>query len=127
MKFCNFFFLALFFLQGCGAIVNGTEQKVKLHITNGEKHTVFLNGREIRNFNGEIIIPKDADDNFLTVRSPGYTEVTQYFSREINPVVFTGDMLWLIGAPIAVAIDFCTGGVYDIKPDNIRIVLRRKE
>lgn len=126
MKILTIF--AVLFLFSCGTIVTGTQQKVIVHtISDASKQEVFLNGKLIEDFNGEIIIDKKNSTNFLTIKSDGYYEVNQYFNRDVNHVAIAGDSLWLIAAPIALAIDFYTGGVYQITPDNIRIVLRKKE
>lgn len=120
-------FCFLFLLASCGTTVGGIKQNVKVHIVGEEKNTVYLNGEEIKNFNGTVSIDKKNSDNFLTVTNENYNSVHQYFSREINPCYLTGDALWLLGAPIAVAVDFITGGIYDINPSNLRIVMRRKD
>lgn len=127
MKLFYFTLLSFLFLQGCGAIVNGTTQKVRVHVSEDIIPQVYLNGKHIPHFNGEVTIDKKIENNFLSIKADGYYEVNQYYTREINPLAATGDALWLIGAPISLAIDFYTGGIYTITPEDIRIVLRRKE
>lgn len=119
--------LSFLFLPGCGTIVTGTTQNVHIHITEDVAPLVYLNGKEITNFNGIVTLDKKIENNFLSIKADGYYDINQYYSREINPVTATGNVLWFIGAPIAFGIDFYTGGIYTITPENIRIVLRRKE
>lgn len=127
MKYISLIFSIIIFLQGCGAIFTGTEQKVRVHLTEGSHHQFFLNGQQVHDSNGFIIIDKKVADNFLTIKTNGYQDINQYYSRDVNPLALTGDALWLIGAPVALLIDFCTGGVYKIEPEDIRIVLRKKQ
>lgn len=123
--------LSLFFifsLCACGAIFNGTEQTLKIHSsTDLENAEIKINGRVYTPVNGTITVAKKDDGLFVSVMKPGYYEKSQYLARKVNMLALSGDLLWLIGAPVALIIDFASTGIYEYEPADISLTMRQKD
>lgn len=120
-------YFALCLLTACGTIVEGSKQKVYIHSAENLENTeFFLNGERVDYRNGYLMVDKSLNSSFLTVKKNGYQTSNQCLNSEINPFYFAGDVLWLIAAPLALGIDFYTGGVYKTEPREFNIVLRKE-
>ena len=117
-----FAIIILLAVSGCGTIFMGEKQDIRIHSSvNLDNAEIKINGDTYPHNRGVFQVDKKAEGLFH------YYEKTQYADRVINPFALTGDILWLIGAPVALAIDFYTGGFYEYEPSEISVTMRKKD
>lgn len=123
-----FTILVLLAVTGCGTIFMGEKQDIRIHSSaNLDDAEIKINGMSYPHQKGVFRVDKKAEGLFITILKPQYYEKTQYADRVINPFALAGDFLWLIGAPVALAIDFYTGGFYQYEPSEISVTMRKKD
>ena len=121
------FFIQLLFLAGCASILEGPKQRVIAHCEPSDELQVVVNGAEVYFTNGIVLLDKKRETNFVTFGKTGYHSTTIAFDTQINPLWAIADILWLPAAPIAWFVDWYTGSINKIVPQNIHVVLRKQE
>lgn len=124
--------VALVLLSGCGTILNGSKQEIKINIPEANADTkIFLNGTDVSQFNKDIvnyqnsiIIDKKNENNFITIKSPKHHDVNIYLTREMDSVAVAFDVIFGV---LPIFVDMYTKGLYVIEPSEFHVVLREKE
>ena len=121
----KFFIVALFFMTqiGCSTImkekweeiqINSTPPGAKVNVSNGKVchtpcHLELERGKSVN----------------LEIGKNGYQSEKISVSGKSLDGWLWGNLVFLIGLPIAVAVDFYTGYSYDFSPDNIELELKK--
>lgn len=113
--------------NGCALLMEGPQQKIKIHCEPNQGVTVLSNGKPVELKNGEITLDKKRDTHFVTFSKAGYHQSTISFNREVNPFWPVADLIWGPGFPVAWLIDWQFGAVYRIDPRDLHVVLRKEE
>lgn len=116
------FLLVVFILSGCATIIHGggnqsvgiasSPSGAEVIIDNGAKGVTPLNVKLDRDKGHTIVVKKE-----------GYEEASATTSPQVSGWVW-GNIL--IGGLIGLAIDFISGGAYNIVPENVSINLPQK-
>jgi len=112
---------------GCGTMLEGSMQEIRVHCDPSENIQAVADGKEIVFLNGLVQLDKQRELHFVTFKTDGYYPSTVAFNRDINPFWPIANLIWLPAAPIGWLVDWATGSVYKIEPRDIHVVLRKQE
>ncbi|MFQ5514495.1 MAG: hypothetical protein ACE5FG_08635 [Myxococcota bacterium] len=119
--------VALGVSAGCGKMLEGPTQTVRLHCSPSDEIEIVIDGQRHAFQEGRVELSKKRESHFITLEREGYQPTTIAFDREINPLWPVLDLLWGPGVPVAWFVDWWTGSLFRIDPRELHVVLRRKE
>jgi len=113
--------ITLIFLSGCGTIVSGKYQEIKVN-SEPQRAEVLLDGKY------QCLTPctltlERKEEYMIKVYKEGYREHNIKINQDANFWVFGNLVFGLIGAPIGAFVDYTTGSIYSLTPDNIYIIM----
>ena len=105
--------------SGCGTILHGGNEQILIQ-SEPSGAEVFNSGVRIGRTPMTATLPRSSAHT-LTFRLDGYDEESFQISRGIDGLALVGDILLGI---VPIVIDFATGAVYNLSPDQAIVVLR---
>ena len=116
-------------LSGCGTIYSSVTsdkigyQTIRIHTNEKTDVSIYVDDQQTSAEASSILLSKNRNAHFVTIKKDGFNPVTQYFSRDIRPAVAIFDTI-LFAVPLLV--DLYTNEIYSINPQDIRINLRKE-
>ena len=126
----HFLFTTVFFsmaLCGCATMIKGSKQEIRVHCEPTDYVNVVVDGSEVPFSDGVIFLDKQRDLHFVTFSKSLHNSSTVAFNRRVNTFWMVADLIWLPAFPIAWLVDWATGSIFKIDPQNIHVVLRSTE
>jgi hypothetical protein len=123
MKILKFFCSAIILVSliSCSTIVNTEKQQVKINSSPEKAIVKITNPGGIEVFNGETPVDtklKRKFDYIVDISLPGYKSEKIQITKGFEPL-FLGNLL--CGGLVGMIIDFATGAVYKLEPDEIHV------
>jgi hypothetical protein len=116
---CGSVLLAAAFGSGCASLVSTSYQKITINSTPpGAK--VKVDDQVVTT--PAIVRLERKEKHTVFITKEGYQDADIRIGQDLNSWVF-GNIL--CGGPIGVFIDAATGGMYNLKPDDINITLNK--
>ena len=109
----------LFFTQGCGTIMQGTNQQVGIS-SSPTNASVTINGQSYGN-TPMIVDLKRKDSHMVKIQLDGYEPYETNLTRKTSGWVW-GNIVF--GGLIGLAVDASAGGMYKLTPEQIESELR---
>ncbi len=110
------------FVQGCGTIIHGTRQNVK--ITSEPSDAEATIGQLKVKTPATVSLSRDKD-HVVTVEKEGYEKATAPINRSFNGVAtILGNILWLLPG---VVVDVFAGGAWTLEPETVDMKLSQKK
>ena len=128
--FIYFLFTAAFLalvLNSCATMIEGSKQEIRVHCEPADNVYAVVDGSEEPFNNGIVYLDKSRNLHFVTFSRKYYHSSTVAFNRKVNPFWMVADLIWLPAFPIAWLVDWATGSLYKIEPQDIHVVLRSNE
>ena len=116
-------------LSGCGTIYSSLTsdkigyQTIQIHTNEKTDVLIYVDDQPTSDEASSILLSKNRDAHFVTIKKDGFNPVTQYFSRDIRPVVAIFDTIFFA---VPLLVDLYTNEIYSINPQDIRINLRKE-
>lgn len=121
------FLISIFSFCGCATIVEGPRQKIIAHCTPTQGVSVAIDGKATPYESGLLVLERKRDTHFVTFTKDGFYDNTLSFNREFNTFWAVADIIWGPAYPLAIFVDWYVGSIFRVRPDNINVVLRKKE
>ena len=128
--------VAIITLQGCAMIMNGSTQRIMINSTPNEatvsvygtellsQGTIdyqFLNANKLITTPTTIKVPRSASNIIVRIEKEGYEPTEIMLIRTVSGWIVGNFWSWGL---LGFAIDFTSGGAFDIQPSYIRVNLR---
>ncbi len=107
-------------VSGCASIVSGRHQDVQV-ISNPPGAEVMIDGMK-RGSTPMVVELKRSERHTIKLSKEGYLEETRGTKKGFN-WWFTGNII--VGGIIGIIIDFATGAVYKVKPEDINVEMKQ--
>jgi hypothetical protein len=107
---------------GCATIIHGTAQDIQIN-TSPEDAEVWIDGSNRGTTPSKITLSRK-NDYYVIVKKEGFEESSTKIRRETSGWLL-GNIIF--GGLIGCAIDFSSGGAYDLHPKNLDIILTESE
>jgi len=117
--------------SGCGTMMRGTKQNIALNSDPSGATAIVKSGKgeEIKVTVPTTVILKKSRKYAIDFQKEGYLQQTVSIERRMDKAMLTWDIVssavtvFLILVPVAVIVDWATGGWYKLTPENVSVVL----
>ena len=112
-------FACLFFLTSCSTIINGSSQDVFFN-SDPIGSIVEIEGSQLGETPCTLKLKRKKAQT-IVLKKEGYESSCIYIKKGFEPV-FLGNII--LGGPIGMLVDVCSGAVYKLSPDNNFVILK---
>lgn len=125
MKYSLLFIASIFFVlshTACGSIINTSNQKINV-ASDPSEAKIIVDGQKVGKTPMTVTLARK-DNHIIQIELEGYETEVITLNRE------TDGWFWgncLLGGVIGMGIDAITGGMYELKPNEIQRELQQKQ